>query len=533
MIFLNKKRSNPLYKLAFRVSKYIHFQRVCQRIIRSGLLLPLAFVINFLIHLPFMDSPPQSVHLWRQCNTLAVADNFYFEEMNIFKTRVDNRHATDGITGSHFPAYEYGLACLYKITGKHDWTHRYYSLILFYAGAIGLYYLLSLLFANSIVASIGAISYLFAPELFYHQINALPDILALTASIWGFYLFIYWYINHGRLQHTSRILLWFGATVCTLLAGLTKLQYLAIGFPIAVFFIMTYPRYGNIRILLYSTIYGSVATCGSLYWYARAIRLIQESGLPDFGIEFRPETNFHKGVTILINNISSFLPETLLNYASFILLIIGSAYIFINKKYKTIWFIPFLIYAAFLIIYHLVELRQMEHHGYYMMPYYIILLTIAGYGGAVLFQKGQYILLVILIIAQPFLASIRILPARWLSSSKGVSRVLLNPETREKIIKSIPQNALTIAGPDISNCILFYFSQTQGFGFSNTEILLDTNKRINGTLSDIELYTRQGATYLLVQEPSEEVRARFTPYVEKLLFAEDDIIVAKLKSSKE
>src|SRR5690606_32912810 len=121
-----------------------------------------------------------------------------------------------------------------------------------------------------------------------------------------------------------------------------------------------------------------------------------------------PETNFHKGVTILINNISSFLPETLLNYASFILLIIGSAYVFINKKYKTIWFIPFLIYAAFLIIYHLVELRQMEHHGYYMMPYYIILLTIAGYGGAVLFQKGQYVLLVILIIAQPFLASIRI-----------------------------------------------------------------------------------------------------------------------------
>ena len=46
------------------------------------------------------------LHVWRQCNTMAVARNFYEEGMDILRPRVDRRGSTDGVTGMQFPSYE-------------------------------------------------------------------------------------------------------------------------------------------------------------------------------------------------------------------------------------------------------------------------------------------------------------------------------------------------------------------------------------------------------------------------------------------
>ncbi len=495
------------------------------KIIMHRFFLPVAFLINFLIHFPFMNTPPQSVHLWRQCNTLAVARNFYLEDMNIAHTRVDNRFETDGITGSHFPAYEYGVALLYKLFGEQFWVHRYFSLIIFYAGGIGLFYLLSLLFANRHIPVIGTFSYLFAPGLFYHQINALPDILALSSSIWGFYFFVYWYTHLFEKKHQS-VLYWAAATFCTTLTGMTKLQYLAIGFPIVVYFILTFRTYGNLKVLIGSGLYGLISVGFSLYWYKRAVFIIKQSGLADYGLEFRPETDLLKALEILAGNIFSDLPEMILNFASFGLMLIGIYFIFKQKDFKQKWFLPFLIYAGALILYHLIELRQMEHHGYYTMPYYIVLLALVGYGGAMLIKKQQYVLLMVFLLAQPVLATIRILPTRWLSPKKGVPEVLYQKETREEIEQIIPPEALTIVGPDISHCILFYFTHTRGFAFDDPAAL--TGPDASGE-KQIENYIRRGASYLVLKEEGEESATHLLPYVETVLFRKGDVLVAKLK----
>jgi hypothetical protein len=70
-------------------------------------LFPGSILLTIVLHLPFLNLPPKSIHVWRQSHSLAVARNFYREEMNIFKTRVDNRMDGDGITGSHFPTFEF------------------------------------------------------------------------------------------------------------------------------------------------------------------------------------------------------------------------------------------------------------------------------------------------------------------------------------------------------------------------------------------------------------------------------------------
>ena len=97
----------------------------------------ISFILSFSTHLPFLNRPPESQHGWRQCSTLAVARNFYQEEMNPFRPRVDQRFQSDGVTGMHFPSYEYVLAGIYHLTGEKYWVHRCYSfLILFLAYSV-------------------------------------------------------------------------------------------------------------------------------------------------------------------------------------------------------------------------------------------------------------------------------------------------------------------------------------------------------------------------------------------------------------
>lgn len=74
---------------------------------------PLLLSLNFLLSAPFFSLPPASVHVWRQCNTMAVARNFYEESMNILQPRVDRRNATNGVTGMQFPSYEWLVAGSY------------------------------------------------------------------------------------------------------------------------------------------------------------------------------------------------------------------------------------------------------------------------------------------------------------------------------------------------------------------------------------------------------------------------------------
>ena len=113
------------------IKKYCMISHLEYYLTKTYYPLLIAISINVLIHLPFMFRAPEGIHVWRQSNTLAIARNFYTEEMNILEPRVDNRFDKSGVTGANFPLYEYGLACLYKVLGEHDFIHRFYSLIIF------------------------------------------------------------------------------------------------------------------------------------------------------------------------------------------------------------------------------------------------------------------------------------------------------------------------------------------------------------------------------------------------------------------
>ncbi len=487
-----------------------------------------ALIISALSHLPFINLGPRSVHVWRQCNTLAVARNFYQEDMDILNPRVDRRLDTDGVTGMQFPSYEYIVALGYKAFGIHNWVHRLLSLIITFWGAVGMFYLSKLLLKHDIAAGFTALAYTFSPDLYYFGFSALPDILALACSVWGLYYFIKWFAPPSHIpitntSHQSLVTNFILSLLLITIAGLTKLQFLAIGFFIAPYILLNIDVAKKKVISL--IVFGITACAIPLLWYRRSVELIETSGLADFGITFRPENNWEKGINTIIQNITSDLPDLLLNYSSFLIFLFSIFFFFKNKFWKSKWFIPMLVWTLSLIAYHIIELAQMNVHSYYMMPYLPVLFLMIGYGVKHIgFKSYGHKLIVVLMILSPVLTSFRIIPSRFTKSNPGIPIELYNNESRNILINSAPQDALCIVGPDISGCIYFYHIEKKGFGFDNINEL---EKQVgNSTL--LVNYIQRGARYLYTNDTSSINNTLINTYFEEINRV-GDFCVFKLK----
>lgn len=447
------------------------------KIIQSKWALLFIISLQFALHLPYMHLAPRSIHLWRQCNTLAMARNFYEMEMNIFHPRVDHIKNTEGITGSQFPSYEFGLAGLYKLVGYSETIHRYYSFFIFCGIIICVYFLVKHMSKRSDYACIAAWTIGFSPELFYWAITALPDTLALCAGIVGVLFYFYWIEKRGWITFVL-------SAFCMALAGLTKLQFLAFGVLILVEFVIRLRRETNkLNFVLLHCIYALITVGLSLRWYAYANYLIRKSGLTDFGLELRPTDNWHDFIAILSKNIISDLPELLCNFASIVLVLLGLIHVLKNKKSK--WFWHFVALCVTLFIYHIIELNQMRYHQYYMLMYLLPLCILSVAGSAFLLQKNKIYLLILLIALQPILAYARIIPARWSKGKEGTFYAFRDANTRHELTNKIKQlEGKIIVGEDISGCIMFYFTHAKGYCFqtaNDVEKLLESPNIISDT----------------------------------------------------
>ncbi|MFD2785814.1 ArnT family glycosyltransferase [Hymenobacter rubripertinctus] len=439
------------------------------RLTESGWFWPLLLGLNLALHLPFFQQPPNSAHVWRQSNTMAVARNFAEEDMNILRPRVDRRRDTDGVTGMQFPSYEWVVALNYRVFGVHEAIPRVVNWLIFAAGLVGFYGLVRQLSGLRWLAAVGAWGLAWSPELFYHSINALPDVLALSASLWGLWFFLRWYGARGRSTD-------FGISLLAVaLAGATKLQYLVVGAPMAVVVVQDLVR-GRLssRRLGWLALFGLVAVGLPVTWYAYALHLIDTSGLTDFGLEVRSATSLATALAILKDNLVSDTPELLLGFATFGLLLLGLGAVVGERKWQHPWFGPLLGWALALLAYHLLELRQMDAHQYYMLPHVPVLLLVAVVGAGWLSrQRARWAapLLVLLLVAQPVLAWVRIVPARWLHGPRELAPELYYEASRAQLRAAAPDSALCLVGPDNSGCIYFYFLHKKGFGFSGRDDL--------------------------------------------------------------
>ena len=487
------------------------------RFLNAKWILVSSISVFILIHLIYINLPPCSIHVWRQCNTLAVAQNFYDEGYNILTPRVDRRFDSDGITGTAFPLYEWMLAILYKFTGVHYWIHRLFSLIISVTAVIFSYKFLRNIFSNVIACSVASSLLLWSPEFFYHSINAIPDILALC---FGFISLFYFTKNNRHKIDLSISFLFLT------LSGLIKLQYLMIGVFYLSEFIKTIIKNKNInRELIQFLLLGLFTLFIVLSWYQYSLMLIEKSNLRDIGIEIRSADSFSKAITTLKKNIISDFPELVFGYGNTLILLIGIYQIFINRKNKYIF--PFLLLFIVYCLYHTLELRQMDVHQYYMIPIYFSSIAILYAGVKFLFDKKRFSIILVLLIAQPVLACIRIIPARWGKSDLGISSTFSDEKKLNELKSLIPSNAKVIAGPDESGCIYLYFLHKKGFGYERGNQLSE----IKNEKPLIEDYINRGATYLVTTNESDLKNDSLKKYFQSPIRFNDFYII-RIKNEK-
>jgi hypothetical protein len=476
--------------------------------------------LTILLHVFFLDLPPKSMHLWRQSHTLSMTRNFFEEGMNPFLPRVDNRFDTDGITGSQFPSFEIVLASIYHITGEQYWVQRLYCLLLHLLGIWGIFKLSLLMTSKRLFANIAAWTYAWSPMLFYYAITALPDNVALPASIWGLYFFMLWF-KKWVLQGKPAYLEMLGSLTILTLAGLTKIQYLAVGFFILAY-IWQQRKLLGLKHWLAFTLFGAATSAMTVGWYVYARMLIKKSGLKDFGLHFNPETDLKEGLWVLFINLTSTLPELILNYSAFVLLLASAYFLFTRKKEDNILRNSFFVWAGVFVIYHLIELGQMTEHDYYMMPYMPVLVIASAYGTFHLFaiNKFQKIVL-LLILIQPILAFIRI-GGRFISEEKEHS-VFYNEEALHQLQDCAADDALCIVGPDPSRCIYFYFLYKKGFGFGGEGL-------VGPQVKD---YITRGAEYLYTSDAGLATDPLIASYIDSTLCQVDKFFVYSLKKADE
>lgn len=449
-------------------------------------------VLSFLLHIFFINEPPKSQHLWRQSNTLAVARNFYKEEMNIFHPRVDNRYTSNGITGSQFPSYEFILAGIYHLTGEQYFVQRLYALCWHFVGFWGVYYLFSFLFSNKTKGVLAAWTYLWCPVLFYYAITALPDNLALPVSIWGAYytliatqILIFEQKSKGKAYSYLII-----AALLFIVAGATKIQYLAIG-SIVLGYLLHYRKQVQIQVWGIMVLFGAIVCLASVSWYVYAIALIKKSGLMDFGLNTTAVTSLAEIFEIAIQTIISSLPESIVSYPTTVLILVG---IFLIFKYrdryiKSQWALGFSIYAIALMVFVYFNLERIKVHDYYLTPLIPCLLALGIIGFGYLLRYQAFVC--VILIAQPVFCSLRMIPSRFMGRS-NIHEEFYDQSLRKKLVDAVPSDALCIVGPDVSGCIYLYELEKKGFSYSDSCQLVD---QIYGK-SFIEPYIDKGYKHL-------------------------------------
>lgn len=416
--------------------------------------LPLLMLLVLVSHLPYMKLPAVGNHVWRQCNTLAVAKNYADESMNLLEPRVDKRFETSGITGPQFPAYEYVLACMYRSMGFSEYYHRWLSLIFTLLSVWAMHKVILHYTGNQVHATIGAVFLAFAPEMYFHGINAVPDIMALCCMLWGWYAALRW------LQSFS----WkpiFCATALLALAGMIKLQFLMAGLPIAIgFFVHTErPR----KAWLQSVIMGIFVAGLSLSWYAYAAYLVKTYGLHEFVHAMRHARSWGEALDILGKNLFSDIPETWVGYTFLPFLLFGI------YKSKAIWrkYLPVMAYGVGCLLFYFPVQYQFIHHGYYAIVFMPLMAFVVARGAGVVMQT-RFAPWVLILAFSPVWAWIRIAPNNWTPGNLKVPDEFVNPKQAALLRQNNDTTERWIIGPDVSGCVYCYYTGAKGFPWDTT-----------------------------------------------------------------
>jgi hypothetical protein len=444
--------------------------------IHSFKILLLFLLINCLTHVVFLNLPPSGTHVWRQCNSLAMSRNFAQESMNIFETRIDRRDGTSGITGSHFPLYEWCVAALYKSFGEHDATARIFSLLLFTLFMFASYRLCLEFGHNQKIAIIAGLLMLSVPQFYYDSINAMPDTMAICTSTWA----AYYFIKHLKTQNKNFFIF---SLILAIVSGLIKFQFLILPYSMLAYELKNKTLWKSKVILFVLSLLPVV------FWYRYAIEQTQLNNLKEFGLWIK-EISLNQKLETIWGNLISDLPEKLIGWPLTLFLIYQ---LFFNKiktalKLKPIYWFWLLQFVVF----YVVAIERMQNHSYYFMTLlplfvFVVLKNIQN-------EKRTHQVLMWVFALNMVWAIVRIVPSRWTHEKMQIPEDFKRVSFRDSIKEIIPKGKQVLIGPDVSGCIYFYYTNTKGYSFATAEEFKEKGPKFIQEIKD------RGIEYLVYED---------------------------------
>ncbi|HRZ41231.1 MAG TPA: glycosyltransferase family 39 protein [Bacteroidales bacterium] len=479
---------------------------------------PVLFLLLILVgtftlqHLPHLGKELMSYHVWRQTQTQQNIDNFYEEDMNILNPRQHSRGSGSGVARWEFPLMQWLIAAAYHLFGQSILVTRVCMLIFSLLSILGIFALLMTLTNRPWISLVGAWAFAYSPSFWYYSINPMPDIFALCLGIWGLTLF---YLALKRKGIACFI-------VSGFLLGLAALQKL----PFILYFMIPICHFVLKEIFFkqraekditpswyFSFILMPVA------WYAWVIQSWDNHGLLS-GIT-KSDVPAGEILEYIRFNLISVFPELLLNYAALPLFLAGMIFA-LRKKYRVDFrFLPLAATWFSLVGYILYEINLIGiSHDYYFMPFLPFIFLVVAFGAAQLnlsWPAGAKWVVLFCMLIVPVTAQIRML-GRWNPQSPGMNKDLL--EYRDDLRNAVPDDALVVAGSDVSNHIYLYFFDKKGWTFRN-----DSIDRIA-----MDSMIRNGARYLYTDSRKVESLAAVSENLDTLLLERGSVRVYSLRA---
>ncbi len=414
----------------------------------------LLLLLQTALHLRYMNDPPNDYHQWRQVHGYAFARNFSENGMNVFSPQVDDRGTGDGVNGLEFPLMYYLTAIGYLLFGIHWWIARLVALLFSFSALWYCFQWVQQLFHLRSYGWLATTMLLFNPLFVYYSGLLMSDVPMLAGILMSLYYWEKWRVTKNRFHLFLSV---FGLFIAALLK-------------IYAFFILLYFAYTlwqDRKQIWYAIALNFISIVLVSWWYLYIIHIDNVSRLPDFPLPppfpTDPQQLFH----ILKKVLLQWLPEMVVSYPQFILLIFGLIGLGEFRKQHRILNPFFLLFSigAFALLGKTLE--RLEYHDYYFILILPVVLLVLLSGMQWLRTRielkkssGWSIVFLLLLITIPVVGSYRGL------SRCETGRASLSPDviSLESAIEStILPNDLVVVASDPSPCILLYFAHRKGW----------------------------------------------------------------------
>lgn len=313
--------------------------------------------------------PPQSVHTWRQTNSLSMTQMYYQYNLPFFQPEIQNQNSDHGMSGKsvgEFPVIYFLMAKIWQIFGKSEATYRIIQWLILLTGCFFLFRLLIPLTGNAVRAGFISLLVVTSPMFIFYGPNFLPDAPALS------FTFIAWYLLYRFTQSRKAWLLWVASVFMFLALTLkitTGVSIAAIGFWMLfeTLFIAPEKRIFNFRFIHYIPFIIGLAATFAWYRYVTYYTELHGGHFSVFGTWPIWRLNHDQILKVVDGVRQIYFREYFSPVLQYITIAVWVFMLFrIRKIHPFLGFLLIVMQIGFLAVYAL-WFQLLEAHDYYLI----------------------------------------------------------------------------------------------------------------------------------------------------------------------